>query len=195
MNTDQSSVQSEEFAAIRAKWGWFLALGVIFITLGVAAVGNLLLATIATVYYVGVLISVSGVIHVIHSFQVKNWGGFFLWILSGVFYTAAGVVSFIDPLLVSSPLTLALALFFALAGLSRFWLGLRSRSQHGWGWIVVSGVATMIAGLVFVLSWPLNSLWLLGLILSIDLIFQGFTLLGWALRLSEDDQKWADQVL
>jgi uncharacterized membrane protein HdeD (DUF308 family) len=65
----------------------------------------------------------------------------------------------------------------------RLWLGFQAQSEHGWGWIIASGIVTTLAGLIFVLGWPVNSLWLLGLVLSIDLVFQGLTLIGLSLRL------------
>lgn len=150
--------------------------------MGAIALGNLFLATIATVYYVGTVMAVAGVVQIIQSFRVRTWGGFLLWLLSGVLYAAAGVTTFSNPLMASFVITLLLALFIAAAGISRLWLGFRTRPQHGWGWIVASGVVTISAGLIFTLAWPINSLWLLGLVLSADLIFQGCAFIGLSLR-------------
>jgi uncharacterized membrane protein HdeD (DUF308 family) len=76
-----------------------------------------------------------------------------------------------------------LGLLAASSGLSRIWLSLHARARHGWGWIAASGMVTILTGLVFLLGWPVDSLWLLGLVLAIDLIFQGCALLGLAARL------------
>lgn len=43
----------------------------------------------------------------------------------------------------------------------------------------------MIAGIVFVAGWPTNSVWLLGMVLAVDLTFQGATAIGWGLALKE----------
>jgi uncharacterized membrane protein HdeD (DUF308 family) len=182
-NASEFSAPSGAFAEVRGKWGWFVGLGVVFIGLGAIAVSNLFMGTIATVYYVGALIAVAGVIQIIQSFRVTTWGGFLLWLLSGVLYAAAGVMIVMNPLLASFALTLLLALLTAASGVSRLWLGFQTRSEHGWGWIAASGLVTTIAGLIFLLGWPVNSLWLLGLLLSIDLIFQGCALIGLGLRL------------
>ena len=61
------------------------------------------------------------------------------------------------------------------------------RSAVTWqhvGWLALSGLITLAAGLLIALGWPGNSLWILGLLLVFDLIFQGFSLifLGLALR-------------
>jgi uncharacterized membrane protein HdeD (DUF308 family) len=180
--TNQASMLPRAFADAHAKWGWFVGLGLVFIVLGAVAAGNLFLATIVTVYYVSALMIVAGIIQVVQSFRVKTWGGFLLWMLSGVLYAAAGLVTSMNPLLASFLLTLMLALLTLASGAARLWLGFQARADHGWGWIIASGVVTTIAGLVFLLGWPVNSLWLLGLLLAIDLVFQGCALVGLGLR-------------
>jgi uncharacterized membrane protein HdeD (DUF308 family) len=42
--------------------------------------------------------------------------------------------------------------------------------------VVFSGLITLLVGLVIVARWPVNSLYILGLFLAIDLIFSGA---GW----------------
>ncbi|MCW2358603.1 MULTISPECIES: HdeD family acid-resistance protein [Bradyrhizobium] len=180
--TNHTSMLSRAFADVHAKWGWFVGLGLLFIVLGAVAAGNLLLATIVTVFYVSAGMIVAGAMQIVQAFRVKNWGGFLWWMISGVLYAAAGVVTSMNPLLASVFLTLMLALLTLAAGIARLWLGFQTRTDHGWGWIVASGVVTAIAGLVFLLGWPVNSLWLLGLVLAIDLVFQGCALVGVGLR-------------
>src|SRR5262249_34349430 len=46
---------------LRAKWGWFVALGILMLIAGVIALGNELLATVVSVYYVGALMLVAGI--------------------------------------------------------------------------------------------------------------------------------------
>lgn len=169
----------------RGKWGWFVVLGILFIVLGFGALSNLLLATIATIFYIGVLMIIAGAFQIVHAFRVKNWRGFFLWGLGGFFYAAAGTTIVLDPAIASLVLTLILAVFTIASGLMRLLLGFRARGDRGWGWLFASGLLTAIAGLTFLLGWPLNSLWLLGLLLSVDLVFQGCTLIGLGLQLRD----------
>ena len=169
---------------VRSKWGWFVALGVAMLIFGGIAFGNLMIATVASVYWVGAMMLVAGIAELIHAFGVKTWGRFFYWLLSGVLYALAGIFAFINPLLASAVLTLLLACALFASGVLRTWVGLSHRPESGWGWIVAAGVITALAGVVIALRWPMNSLWVLGLFLAIDLIFQGWSLiaLGLALR-------------
>ena len=77
-----------------------------------------------------------------------------------------------------------LAIMLIASGIFRIVAGFQYRPLPGWGWLVASGVVTSLAGLVFLLGWPVNSLYLLGLILAFDLLFQGASAiaLGFSLR-------------
>jgi uncharacterized membrane protein HdeD (DUF308 family) len=167
-----------------AKWGWFVALGVALLILGLIAFGNLVLATLASVWIIGALMLVGGVAHILHAFQVKSWGSFLFWLLSGLIYAVAGILTFTNPLLAAAVLTLILGVALLVSGLFRVTIGLRTRPSTGWGWLVASGIVSVLAGLVVALGWPVNTLVLLGLVLAIDLTFQGIAALafGFALK-------------
>ena len=77
--------------AVRSKWGWFVLLGIVVLALGIIAAGNLLIATAASVFFVGAMMIVAGIVEIIHAFGVKSWGKFILWLLSGLLYIVAGI--------------------------------------------------------------------------------------------------------
>lgn len=164
--------------SLREKWGWFVALGVALIMGGGIAFGNVMAATVASVYYVGMLMLISGILHLAQAFRVKKWESVFYWILSGACYTVAGVFAFLNPLLASTVLTFMMAIALIVAGALRVWTGFKLRPLEGWGWIAVGGVVTLLAGLIIAAGWPVNSLWILGLFLAIDLVMQGLALIA-----------------
>ena len=168
-------------SSLRSKWLWFVGLGLLLLICGLIALGNLLVATVASVFYVGMLMLAGGVIYLIHAFQVRSWDHVLFWALSGVLYVLAGICAFINPILTSALLTLLLAIALLVAGIFRLFVGMRTRPLKGWGWIVTSGIITTLAGFVIALGWPVNSLWILGLFLAIDLIVQGWTMLAFGL--------------
>ena len=173
----------DAIGATRDKWGWFVALGVLLLIFGGIAFGNLFIATVASVYLIGWLMLMAGAVEIIHAFGVKTWGRFFYWLLSGLLYAFAGFFAFYNPLLASAVLTFLLAVALVASGVLRAWEGYAHRSEKGWGWIVAAGVITAIAGLLIALRWPFNSLWVLGLFLAIDLVFQGWTFIALGLAL------------
>ncbi|WP_395447381.1 HdeD family acid-resistance protein [Aminobacter sp. UC22_36] len=171
-------------AEMRSKWGWFVALGVLVLALGIIAAGNLMIGAAASVLIVGTMMIVAGVIEIFHAFGVKSWGSFFWWLLSGILYVVAGYLAFANPLLTTAVLTLLLAVSLIASGLLRVWIGFTSKGLQGWGWVVAAGIITVLAGLVIAMGWPTNSLKILGIFLAVDLIFQGITYIafGFGLR-------------
>lgn len=166
---------------LRDKWGWFLALGILALVGGTLALANLLLATVASVFYLGALMLVAGILHLVHAFQVKAWRDWLYWGLSGALYTIAGFLAFSNPALTAAVFTLFMAVALIAAGVFRLWAGNRMRPLKGAGWIMAGGAITTLAGIVIALGWPVNSVWVLGLFLAIDLIFQGWALVAVAL--------------
>lgn len=170
---------------MRAKWGWFVALGVLLLVFGGIAFGNLFVATVASVYVIGWLMLMAGIVEIIHGFGVKTWGRFFYWLLSGLLYAVAGFFAFYNPLLASTVLTFLLAVALIASGLLRVWVGYQHREQKGSGWIITAGVVTALAGVIIAIGWPVNSIWVLGLFLAIDLVFQGWTFIAFGLALKK----------
>jgi uncharacterized membrane protein HdeD (DUF308 family) len=58
---------------LRAKSGWIVALGAVYIIAGIVAIGSVVIATVATVFIVGIMMLIAGVAEVINAFQIKTW--------------------------------------------------------------------------------------------------------------------------
>jgi uncharacterized membrane protein HdeD (DUF308 family) len=155
--------------------GWLIALGILLIVLGVIAFFNLLIATVASVYYVGILMIIGAIAQLVLAFRVKGWGRVTLMVLGAILYGLAGIFAFMNPLLASSVLTLMLAVFLIASGVLRIIVALRERPRPNWGWVLAMGILSIIVALIVLAGWPVNSLWILGLFLAADLIGQGFS--------------------
>lgn len=162
-------------AELRDKWGWFLALGLILFVFGIIASANILTATAVTVFWIGILMIAAGIVEIVHAFAVKGWGNTLLALLAGLLYTVAGILTFSNPTLAAGALTLFLGVALIVAGLVRIIYGFAERPLEGWGWMVVAGIVTILAGAIIVSGWPYNSLWILGLFLAVDLVVQGLS--------------------
>ncbi len=135
-------------APLRAKWGWIVALGVVYLIAGLIALGSVVAATVASVLVVGVMMIIAGVAEVFNAFQVKSWGKFLLWALLGVLYVVAGFVTFENPLLAAAVLTLLLGATLVASGIMRIVLAFGMKQETPWIWVVLSGVITLLLGLV-----------------------------------------------
>jgi uncharacterized membrane protein HdeD (DUF308 family) len=173
-----NSQVSSDTAPLRAKWGWIVALGVVYLLAGFIALGSVVMATVASVLVVGVMMIVAGVAEVFSAFQIKSWGKFLLWALLGVLYIIAGFVTFENPLLAAALLTLILGASLVASGIMRIILGFGMKRETPWIWVLLSGVITLLLGLLILAHWPVSSLYILGVFLGIDLIVAGAAWIG-----------------
>lgn len=158
---------------LRAKWGWIVALGVLYTVAGFIALGSVMMATVASVFLVGAMMLIAGVGEVVSAFQMKSWGKFILWMLLGALYIVAGFSAFENPLLAAAFLTLLLGAALVASGIMRVFLAFSMKAQTMWVWVLISGIVTLLLGVVILAHWPVSSLYILGLFLGIDLIFAG----------------------
>ena len=172
-----------DVAPLRAKWGWIVALGIIYLIVGFIALGSVVMATVASVLVVGAMMIVAGVAEVFNAFQIKSWGKFLLWGLLGLLYIVAGFVTFENPLLAAALLTLMLGALLVASGIVRIILAFSMKRETPWMLVLLSAVITLLLGLLILAHWPVSSLFVLGLFLAIDLIMAGAGWIGLGLSL------------
>jgi uncharacterized membrane protein HdeD (DUF308 family) len=167
---------------LRHRWGWFVGFGVLAAVLGLAALVLDVSATIASVLTIGIFMVITGGSEIIMGVGSKTWGRFFLFILLGVLYIVAGAFAIAQPIPAAVVLTLMLGWALVATGAVRIWLGTHlppgSKSM-----MILAGIATLLFGLVIVLGWPGNSFFVLGIILGLDLLFYGASMIAFGMRL------------
>jgi uncharacterized membrane protein HdeD (DUF308 family) len=167
--------------ALSRNWGWLLALGILLIILGVFAIGAPVVATIAFQVMLGWLLVIGGIAEAIHAFMAQNWRGFLFELLSAILYVVVGAMLLFNPLLGAAALTLLLAVFLVVEGIFKIIMALRVRDHRGWGWLLASGILSLILGAMIWAQWPTSGLWVIGLLVGIQLLFTGWSLVMLAL--------------
>src|SRR5262249_45146442 len=94
---------------LRRNWGWFVALGILQIVLGIIALGASVFVTLATVVLFGWLLLIGGVLSVGHAFWQKQWSGFFIDLAMGILNVVVGFMMIAHPLASAETLTLLIA--------------------------------------------------------------------------------------
>ena len=143
---------------LRIKWGWIVALGVVFLIAGLIALSSIVVATAVSVTIVGVMMLVSGIAEIISAFSVRSWGKFFLWVLLGALYVIAGLLTFQNPILAAGILTLMLGVALVVSGFLRIFLAMQMKEGTPWGWVALSGIITVLVGGMILAQWPVSSL-------------------------------------
>lgn len=163
-----------EIDDVREQWGWFLALGIAFIVLGMAVMGASYYTTIFSMILLGAFLVGGGILQIVHGSLARKWSGFFLSLLLGILYLAAGAICIFQPAAAAITITLWIAVFCFIVGLFRMIASLVIRFRD-WGWVFFNGLITFILGGMIYSSWPISGLWVIGLFIGIDMILAGWT--------------------
>lgn len=164
---------------VRKSWGWFLVLGVLLITLGVLCVGKAQSTTTFSILVLGWILAISGALWLINAFRAFTWHGFFLFLLNALIRGATGFLLLRHPDAGAAGVTMLLASLFIVAGLFRA-VGAGVIRFPRWGWTVFSGIVSFVLGVSLLASWPSASTYFIGLVIGIDLIFDGASLVAFA---------------
>ncbi len=164
------------------RWGWIVLFGAVVAFFGLAALVLTVSATIASVFMIAIFMIVAGGGEIAMGVSARDWGHFFLWIIAGLFYIVAGAFALAQPFVAAAVFTLALGIAMLATGFIRIYFGLRL-AQGMRGLVIFAGVVSVIVGLLIVFGWPTNSLFILGLLLGLDLLFWGSGWVAFGLRL------------
>jgi uncharacterized membrane protein HdeD (DUF308 family) len=195
MNTDLGVVEerepisptllTHELHHLAAHWLWLLLLGILLAVAGTAAViipaatvGTTLVVTIV----LGALLMVGGVATIVSSFWIGRWSGFLVQLLVGLMYVACGFVMTEKPVVTAVAMTVFIAVTFVVLGVFRSISALVLRFPQ-WGWSLLNGVITLLAGLLIYRQLPLDALWVVGLLVGIEMLLNGWTWIMLALVL------------
>jgi uncharacterized membrane protein HdeD (DUF308 family) len=165
----------ELFGNLGKNWGWMMALGILFIVMGVIALGMPMFVTLVTVIYFGALLLLGGVFQIIDAFKCKGWKGITWHVLIGLLYIAAAIIIFSDPALSSLTITAMLGGLIIAIGIFRIILGFQVKPDKGWGWLVFSGVVSILLGAIILARWPFSGLVVIGIMVGVEIIFHGWS--------------------
>ena len=179
-----TSAQGIGYAGVAPKWGWFVVLGAVLIACGVFALGDVVAVTLASTIFIGAMMAVGGVVQIIHAFMTKGWRAFALNLFLGLLYLAGGVLIFQEPVQGSILITMLLLAAFVVGGVIRVIIAFRHRELAMWWLMALSGLVSVVVGILLYSSMPWSGLWVLGTLIGIELIVSGVTWLqfGFALR-------------
>lgn len=173
--TTLTTIQAAFSADLKKNWGWLLALGLVSIVLGTFGLYMTFALTLASVLFFGVLILVAGVVQLVHAFTCTGWKSVLWHILIALLYIAAGVDIMLNPARASLILTLLLAGILVAVGVLRSVMAFQLRPASGWFWPLLSGLVSVVLGGLIVAEWPDSGLWVIGLFVAIELIFNGWS--------------------
>jgi uncharacterized membrane protein HdeD (DUF308 family) len=174
-----SDVFAAGIAEIRKSWGWFLALGILLVALGALCIVKAQTATAFSILVLGWILVISGVFWLVNAFLTFNWSLFFLCLLNALIRGGVGYLLIRHPNAGAEGVTMVLAVLFIVGGLFRT-IGASVIKFPWWGWTVVAGLVSVGLGIFVIANWGVTSTFFVGIVIGVDLIFDGAALSAFA---------------
>lgn len=168
---------------LKSSWIWMAVFAVVSLVGGVLALANPFAATLAATLMAGWAFAVLGALQIVQSFQVQGWGGFLWALLFGVLTLVVGISLIFNPLAGMVSLTLLVAVLFLVLGAVKIMYAFALRPVSGWGWVLASGVVSLVLGVMILSNFPYSAVSVLGILLGVELISNGVLFLFVALGL------------
>jgi uncharacterized membrane protein HdeD (DUF308 family) len=165
----------DEFRHVRSCWLCFLLLGVLLVICGTTAIvvpPLTVASTFITVLVLGLLLMVGGIVTIVSSFWIGKSSGLLMHLLVGILYLVTGFIITERPAETAALTTLFIAATFIVLGAFRIASSIALRFPQ-WGWIMLNGIITMLFGIVIYRHVQEAKFWLIGLIVGMELLFNG----------------------
>jgi uncharacterized membrane protein HdeD (DUF308 family) len=180
---DFNKLQSEMSARVKAHWKAFLFEGILLAILGIAAMIVPPLASLAVTIFLGWMFLISGIAGLFITYWARNAPGFWWSLISAALAVLAGGILLARPMQGVLTLTIVVGAYFLAEGVTSIMYALEHRKELSgrWSWLLVAGLMDILIAFVIIAGLPGSAEWALGLLVGINMLFGGATLIGMAL--------------
>lgn len=180
---DFSRLQSAMSQAVKAHWKAFLFEGILLAVLGVAALILPPLASLAIAIFLGWMFLISGIGGLIVTYWARSTPGFWWSLISAALAVLAGMLLLARPMQAVLTLTIVLGAYFLAEGVATIMYALEHRRELSsrWSWLLISGLVDIAISFMVIAGLPSSAEWAIGVLVGINLLFGGATLIGMAL--------------
>ena len=180
---DIAKLQSEMSAAVKAHWKAFLFEGILLALLGLAAMIVPPLASLAVAIFLGWMFLISGIAGLVITYWARQMPGFWWSLFSAALAVLAGMVLLARPAEGILTLTIVVGAYFLIEGVTTIMYALEHRRELSgrWSWLLVSGLMDILISFLIIAGLPGSAEWAIGLLVGINLVLGGASLVGMAL--------------
>ena len=180
---DLSRLQSVMSQTVKAHWKAFLFEGILLAVLGIAALILPPLASLAITIFLGWMFLISGIGGLIVTYWARSTPGFWWSLISAALAVFAGMLLLARPMQAVLTLTIVLGAYFLAEGVATIMYALEHRRELSgrWSWLLISGLVDIAISFMVITGLPSTAEWAIGVLVGINLLFGGATLIGMAL--------------
>jgi uncharacterized membrane protein HdeD (DUF308 family) len=185
-----AGIQDRIRAAIQTHWKAVLIEGILFVILGLAAIIVPAVASLAITIFLAWLFLVSGAFGLAMTIWERHMPGFWWSLLSALLALGAGIALLVRPVQGTLTLTIIVGAYFLAEGVFTIMYALAHRRDlsERWGWLLASGVVDLILAGLIIAGLPGSAVWAIGLLVGIDMLFGGASLISMALAARDADR-------
>lgn len=163
-------------AAISRGRRWVIAIGVMMIIAGIAAIAFPLAGGLTITLITGCTLMLGGIATAAGGFSLPNWQGKIPVLLIGVLWLGAGLYLLMRPMEGLFALTIVVAVVFVIEGILKVGSAFLLRPFFGWGWVLFDGIIALVLGVMLMAQFPSSALWALGVLVGINILISGWSL-------------------
>jgi len=180
---DNAALSTKMQNAVRQHWKAFLFEGILLVILGLAAMIVPPAASLAVTIILGWLFLISGIAGLALTFWAREMPGFWWSLISAALAVVAGLILLARPAEGTLTLTIVVGAYFLAEGVATIMYALEHRRELSgrWSWLLVAGLMDLFIAVVIITGLPGSALWAIGLLVGVNLLFGGASLIGVAL--------------
>lgn len=180
---DIAKLESEMNAAVKAHWKAFLFEGIVLAVLGLAAMIVPPLASLAVTIFLGWMFLISGIAGLFVTFWARQMPGFWWSLFSAALAVLAGGLLLARPMQGILTLTIVVGAYFLAEGVVTIMYALEHRKELSgrWSWLLAAGLMDILIAFLIIAGLPGSAEWAIGLLVGINLVLGGASLVGMAL--------------
>ena len=183
MTHDNAELPTKMRDAVREHWKALLIEGILLSIFGLAAIVVPPAASLAVTILLGWLFLISGIAGLALTFWARELPGFWWSLISAALAVLAGLILLVQPAQGTLTLTIVVGAYFLAEGVATIMYALEHRRELSgrWSWMLIAGLMDILIAAIIITGLPGSALWAIGLLVGINLLFGGATLIGVAL--------------
>lgn len=180
---DAEKMQAAMSATVKSHWKAFLFEGIVLAILGLAAMTLPPLASLAVTIFLGWMFLISGIAGLVVTFWARQMPGFWWSLFSAALAVLAGLILIARPMQGVLTLTIVVGAYFLAEGVVTIMYALEHRKELSarWAWLLAAGLMDILIAFLIISGLPGSAEWAIGLLVGINLVIGGASLVGMAL--------------
>ncbi|HEY0278635.1 MAG TPA: DUF308 domain-containing protein [Solirubrobacterales bacterium] len=178
MSGGTTQLDPEVREGLARTWKTLRGIGIAAIVIGCIAILLPELFSLGAAVFVGIVLVIVSAFLAAAAFAAHGVGSLIARLAWALLTFVVGLWLILEPHNGTLTLTLVLGIYFLLMGLTRVTVAFLGRGQPNAAWIGLSGICGLIIGILVLAKFPSSTDWAIGLLIGIDLIFAGWSLIS-----------------